>query len=283
MCAAIDMLSSDHNRFYGRSIPPGFLTDYTIPQARRLTTRGHSSPSLSVIKPIHLNLKAAPRSILRLQKDKPNKNVVFADAKGLALEQVRFMTEPSHVPPFWLKKLIPSPPPERKLTQQFVDVWEPKFVQPASDYIEFRRRICEENVVLENVIVKKESALDGTVKVKNIGFTKEVLIRATPDGWRTYEDTSSEFIETGPAGKNGVSLYDTFGFRLQLPIHSRRLDFCVSFRCNDSEYWDNNFGANYTVEKASVKKDRPASLARIQNGNSWRSRTEATDGTTPYW
>lgn len=35
-------------------------------------------------------------------------------------------------------------------------------------------------------------------------------------------------------------LYDTFSFKLILPPISRKLEFCVCFRCDGTEYWDSN-------------------------------------------
>ncbi|KAG6461200.1 hypothetical protein O3G_MSEX012483 [Manduca sexta] len=223
-------------------------------------------------------------SCIKISTEKKKKKVVFADDRGFALEQVKFMTEPSHVPPYWALKVVSSPSPERKPPPApIVDLWESRFAQPASDYVEFRRRITQDCVTLENVIIKQnECAVDGTVKVKNLDFGKEVFVRASSDGWTTSEDTYCAFVESGPLGPNGTSLYDTFGFRLQLPIHSRRLDFCVCFRCKGSEYWDNNKGHNYTIEKSSVRNTPGVSCARIKYGNSWTSRSDST-GNTPYW
>ncbi|XP_013144086.1 PREDICTED: protein phosphatase 1 regulatory subunit 3B-B [Papilio polytes] len=282
MCAAIDMLASEQ-LFYGHSPPAGFLTDYTPPRRQtKITARGYSSPCLSVLKPVQLTLKSAPRSCIRLSTEKKKKHVVFADDRGFALEHVKFMTEPSHVPPYWAFKVVASPPVERKV-KPVLDLWETRFVQPASDYLEFRRRITEECVSLENVIVKQnELAVDGTVKVKNLDYLKEVFVRTTPDGWSTKEDTYCAFIESGPLLQNGVSTYDTFGFQLQLPIHSRRLDFCVGFRCQGKEFWDNNNGKNYTIEKSSTKSSPAVSCARINYGNSWSVKADY-NGNTPYW
>lgn len=287
MCAAIDMLASEH--FYGHSPPPGFLTDYSLSTPRRpskLTAihRGFSAPCLLPLKPLQLTLKAAQRSCIKLSNEKKKKRVVFADDKGLALEQIKFMTEPSHVPPYWALRVVSSPPPEAKPPPKpVIDHWEPRFVQPASDYVEFRRKITEDCVALENVIVKQqECAVDGTVKVKNLDFGKEVVVRVTSDGWTTSEDYSCAFLESGPLNANGESLYDTFSFRLQLPIHSRRLDFCVSFKCKGNEYWDNNKGLNYTIEKASVRSTPAVSCARINYGNSWTTRSDC-NANVPYW
>lgn len=45
------------------------------------------------------------------------------------------------------------------------------------------------NVSLENVIVKEnDSIVVGTVKVKNISFHKEVIVRTTWDDWKSQED-----------------------------------------------------------------------------------------------
>lgn len=284
MCAAIDMLASES--FYGHSPPAGFLSDYSIPPRRptKLTTRGFSAPCLTPLKPVQLTLKSAPRSCIRISNEKKKKKVVFADDRGFALEQIKFMTEPSHLPPNWTLKFQSSPPPERKEPPKpVVDLWETRFVQPASNYLEFRRRVTQDCVSLENVIVKQnECAVDGTVKVKNLDFAKEVFVRMSSDGWLTSEDTFCAFVEPGPLNQNGVSTYDTFGFRLQLPIHSRRLEFCVCFRCKGEEYWDNNGGSNYCIEKASVRSTPAISCARIKYGNSWTTRSKG-DENVPYW
>lgn len=55
--------------------------------------------------------------------------------------------------------------------------------------IYYRRRLESIKVSLENVIVKEnESMVVGTIKVKNISFNKEVIVRASWDNWKTQED-----------------------------------------------------------------------------------------------
>lgn len=68
---------------------------------------------------------------------KPKKRVVFADDKGLELEQVKIMSEPSTQPPTWSLQFLAhvtqgmiSPVPQEQ--------WTVDFRQPASDYLEFR-------------------------------------------------------------------------------------------------------------------------------------------------
>lgn len=65
------------------------------------------------------------------------KRVIFADDKGLELEQVKIMSEPSTQPPTWSLQFLAhvtqgmiSPVPQEQ--------WTIDFRQPASDYLEFR-------------------------------------------------------------------------------------------------------------------------------------------------
>lgn len=54
----------------------------------------------------------------------------------------------------------------------------------------YREKLDSCNVSLENVIVKeKDSMVIGTVKVKNLCFHKEVIVRSTWDNWKTQQDT----------------------------------------------------------------------------------------------
>lgn len=53
----------------------------------------------------------------------------------------------------------------------------------------FRQKLETNNVSLENVIVKEnDSIVVGTVKVKNVSFHKEVIVRTTWDDWKSQED-----------------------------------------------------------------------------------------------
>jgi len=67
----------------------------------------------------------------------PKKHVIFADDEGLSLTEVRVMSEPSNVPPYWSMKFL------EQITQGLVsphppDQWTVDFKQPASDYLSFR-------------------------------------------------------------------------------------------------------------------------------------------------
>lgn len=110
-----------------------------------------------------------------------------------------------------------------------------------------RRRLEEKNVSLENVIIKEaESCVVGTVKVKNLSFHKEVIIRATSDEWKTHEDVQCTYTKVGNTN-NAYYIYDTFSFKITLPPTSRRLEFCVCYKFDELEYWDNNQVSTYII------------------------------------
>lgn len=183
---------------------------------------------------------------------KLKKKVVFADDKGMSLTHVRFMTEPSSVPPLLSSRFL-AQVTKGLSAEVSPEPWEVTFPQPASDYVDFRRKLDQEKVSLENVIVKEsEECVLGTIKVKNINFHKEVIVRSTSDDWKTSEDTYCKFVNNNPglqATSGHYVLYDTFSFRLTLPPKSKRIEFCVCFRCDEDEYWDNNDGKNYILLK----------------------------------
>uniref|UniRef100_W8C3J6 Protein phosphatase 1 regulatory subunit 3C n=2 Tax=Ceratitis capitata TaxID=7213 RepID=W8C3J6_CERCA len=179
------------------------------------------------------------------------KRVIFADDEGQPLTEVRVMSEPSNVPPLWSTKFL------EQITQGLVsphpaDQWTVDFKQPASDYLTFRKKIDQDLVSLENVIVKdEESIVVGTVKVKNVSFEKEVIVRVTWDDWKNQQDIFCTFARAyGPATYAHV-VFDTFSFKITLPPSSKRLEFCICYRANNQEYWDNNDGKNYTITKRS--------------------------------
>lgn len=205
-----------------------------------------------------LSSGSLPIDSLRNSSDgsnKQKKRVVFADDRGRPLTQVRVMSEPSNVPPLWstaylagvtgglLRSKIDS---EDAL--EFSSPWQVTFPQPASDYLAFRRKLDQENVSLENVIVREsEHCLVGTIKVRNLAYDKEVVVRASTDSWKTLEDIYCTYVEQ--PGAPALILYDTFRFRITLPLKSNVIEFCVRYRTDGKEYWDNNEGKNFIVRK----------------------------------
>lgn len=169
------------------------------------------------------------------------------------------MKEPSNVPPLWannfvakvLKSRETSSPCTKVLSNSGQYPWEMCFAQPASDYLTYRRKLDQEGVSLENVIIREaDQCLVGTVKVKNVAYDKEVIIRVSSDCWVTHEDVHCSFVEQPGARQTTLTnLYDTFRFNLTLPVKSNVIEFCVRYRTDGSEFWDNNDSKNYIVKK----------------------------------
>ncbi|XP_018324895.1 protein phosphatase 1 regulatory subunit 3B isoform X2 [Agrilus planipennis] len=272
MPADYEMLVSHSPPVYTR-----FLTDHhfhmgydSYPRFTQGNCRSLSANSIPITSlkerepsppPSSSSTSRRPCLVTRNQKSKSSneltaygkKKVVFADDRGMSLTHVRIMNEPSNVPPLLSSKFLAevtkglTAEPEAK-----TEPWEVTFQQPASDYVGFRAKLDENKVSLENVIVKEsEDVVIGTVKVKNISFEKEVLVRYTFDSWETHQDVYCTYQPSQSQGATSSAyiLYDTFTFKLTLPPKSRKIEFCICFRVNDDEYWDNNGGRNYVIAK----------------------------------
>lgn len=201
------------------------------------------------------------------------KRVVFADDRGMALTQIRVMTEPSNAPPVWSVRFLAQVTQGMSAEPTVVhEPWEITFSQPAAEYLEFRKRLDTQKVSLENVIVKDvEQAIVGTIKVCNIAFDKQVFIRYTVDSWKSYKDQDCTFVGNTSSSVSGTttsvgafSLYDTFSFRIEMAPNSRNIDFCVCFQCGGTEFWDNNGTRNYSVVK-KVLRAKYGKMAATQN------------------
>lgn len=207
-----------------------------------------------------------PTSPTRLKK-----KVVFADDRGLSLTQVRVMREPSDCPPLWtlefLAQVTRGVAAAAAAASSDGNAWETSFPQPAADYLAFRRRLDTNAISLENAVVvvgntpeDSSAALVGTVKVKNLAFQKEVCLRHSFDNWASHGDVECSFVPSSPP-LAPPALYDTFSFSVRLPSDARRLEFCLRFRCEGSEHWDNNEGNNYVVLRPLAPPDTGAASA----------------------
>ena len=116
------------------------------------------------------------------------------------------------------------------------------FTQPSLQP-DFFERVKTDNVVLESVRQEPRS-LHGIVRVQNVAYNKEVVIRWTHDSWRTSHDTCCVFCSNDG---------DTDRFAFELPINGDDVSFCIRYRVEGGEYWDNNQGSNYTVTSASSR------------------------------
>lgn len=256
------------------------------------TPKMPASPRRSclVVRPEDLSSPEEERPAIELEsptspdghdRRNPKKKVVFADDQGGQLTHVRFMKEPSYMPPTWSLQFLAhvtqgmiSPVPQEQ--------WVVDFRQPASAYLEFRQKVEEKNVSLENVIIKEtEHLIVGTVKVKNVSFHKEVIVRSSCDGWKTHEDTYCTYTVVGSGAASAYTVHDTFSFKLTLPPKSRRIEFCVCFKCDIGEFWDNNEGHNYSLTNRVMPRQETSIFfpphSAFNNNSSHNSNSSSTN------
>ncbi|OQR76271.1 protein phosphatase 1 regulatory subunit 3C-B isoform 1 [Tropilaelaps mercedesae] len=203
-------------------------------------------PAKSCLSPKSSSNQSSRSEPLSLTKAK--RKVSFADDRGLSLTEVRVMKNEINELPRWTQQLLFQSLPARS-ESTVISTWDPLFPQPASNYLEFRKRIEEKYVALENVIVKKDDdLLTGTIKVKNVTFEKHVFVRATFDCWSSYCDYPAIFVSQGACPV--PAFFDTFSFSIKVPAMASRygiLEMCVGYKTPQGEYWDSNGGKNYKL------------------------------------
>jgi hypothetical protein len=220
-------------------------------------------------------------SLSSISTSSTKKRVSFADVYGKELFSVRTMSEPSNCPPKLTSKIVqyflnrefsptdasPMNPnlnrfnfPTNDLARNYdygisasnytndvrqmsgsIAVYSLNFNQPASDYVKFRQKIEQNYVSLENVLLNRFQ-INGTIKVKNIHFHKQVFVRCSFNNWTSYQDYQAQFVpndyytvsstfnspthsssavfygtSTNIAYQSSHKEFDTFRFEFQLP------------------------------------------------------------------
>lgn len=136
-------------------------------------------------------------------------------------------------------------------------------------------------VLLENVFLSADKTnLVGHVAVKNLSFQKNVAIRFTLDNWNAVTEVSAEY-NADVRKKVKTAGYDRFTFVLKLAdlpqhtVNGGSFEFCVRYRCEAGEFWDNNNGQNYALRfSRSSAAARAASQGRPRPRMHRRSKTE---------
>ncbi|CAG5116955.1 unnamed protein product, partial [Candidula unifasciata] len=221
------------------------------------------------------------------------KKVSFADHKGLALAQVRLVKEGSDEPPHLNPEILSSLTEGANADITCKPPIKLCFSQPASDYLAFRDKVSKNLVALENVILK-DYTVEGTIKVKNITFEKQVFVRISWDEWKTFEDISATYIP-GP-GSSYTDSFDTFSFKIDIPPNfdvSKKIQFAVCFKENGIEHWDSNGGKNYCIVSENYGYNEPSSKVSTKSSDwisdtfveGWKdfSESQEEESSTPYY
>lgn len=183
-----------------------------------------------------------------------NKHVVFADSQGLSLTAVREFSddeEQSDLDP------LPSLQDLGSMTEDgyscTVSTCCPGtrlklgFPQPSADFQAFRAKLAESMVILENCSVT-DLTIQGTVRVRNTSFQKDVSVRITFDSWQSYRDVPCTYLQK----RFGGPQTDIFEFNITVPKvldAKRKIEFCLRYLPGGQSepFWDNNNGQNYSI------------------------------------
>jgi protein phosphatase 1 regulatory subunit 3A/B/C/D/E len=234
---------------------PKNTRNYRKPEIMRQKTITHLNADILLSKleqaAIGLSREDSPKRPRSPKKSK--KKLSFADDHGLPLTTEKIIHELPHEPPsingsekidLLVKKLKLTIPLKKQETENR-KAFAFDFQQPMSNYIAFKENLESNKVALENIVCRNRSIL-GTIKVRNISFEKEVLVRITYDSWRTFTDIQTKHIKNAYEG----NLQDTFKFTTNVPKTYNpqyNIEFCICFKSGEEEYWDNNSDKNYKM------------------------------------
>ncbi|GIY95789.1 protein phosphatase 1 regulatory subunit 3D [Caerostris extrusa] len=127
----------------------------------------------------------------------------------------------------------------------------PEFEQPG-DEAEFMERVHNQKSCLENVVVS-DLKVTGTVRVLNMGFSKEVAVRYSLNEWACFFEEEAEYL---PESSDGVTDKFSFSITPQCMRDGERLIFVLRYKVNGQQFWDNNRHRNY-IMKYQQKRPRP--------------------------
>lgn len=179
------------------------------------------------------------------------KKVQFADLVGRQLEFVKNITPSSSednlcaVVGAWKSHYDIN----GNLLPRRVKYLSPCFIQPSKAVESFTKRIYSQNVCLENIVCEN-FVVTGVIRVTNLCYSKEVIVRFTQDSWKTYQDICADYMSSCSDGKT-----DKFSFRITLPHDfkaNRFMELAICYRVCNQEFWDNNNTSNYRIRCLEV-------------------------------
>ena len=78
--------------------------------------------------------------------------------------------------------------------------------------------------------------------LQNYGYHKNVFVRYTTNGWKTYHDQAMSYSKSNT---NGTEVW-TAGLKIgAAAAASESFQYAICYQVNGKEYWANNFGENY--------------------------------------
>ncbi|XP_075701651.1 protein phosphatase 1 regulatory subunit 3D [Rhinoderma darwinii] len=207
--------------------------------------------------------KSLPSSLERRSaaKCRPQCHKVrFADSLGLELAEVKVFNigdNPS-IPLHVLSRLsINSDLCCSQDLEVSIQYLEPDFKQPA-ECGDFLERLHRYRVCLEQVTSSEELGISGTIRVLDLAFEKTVSVRYSFTDWKTHCDARAIWQKRDDAD---VPDTDVFAFVIPLPPFLQQIcsvvQFAIKYQVAGEDYWDNNYGKNYTFISKSHQLKMP--------------------------
>ncbi|XP_072267861.1 protein phosphatase 1 regulatory subunit 3G [Pyxicephalus adspersus] len=182
---------------------------------------------------------------------KLKKKVQFADSLGLTLASIKHFlpSDEPLVPQAVLARLQSYPPTGRGQRSELILEEEFSSAEPAPSETtpaELLARLDGLGVCLEQVSASRLGVF-GYVLAKDPGETAQVKIRYTFNEWLSFLDCPAT-----PAGQSAALLPSSgcqrFYFNLCYPPSTSCIHFAICYSpSHGQEIWDNNEGANYTI------------------------------------
>ncbi|XP_069607315.1 protein phosphatase 1 regulatory subunit 3D isoform X1 [Ranitomeya imitator] len=186
--------------------------------------------------------------------------VRFADSLGLELAEVKVFNTGDNpfIPLHVLSRL--SINSDLCCSQDFevsIQYLEPDFKQPVEGG-DFPERLHQYCVCLEKVTSSEELGISGTIRVVNLAFEKMVLVRYSFTNWKTHYEAKATWQKSDATVVPGT---DIFAFVIPLPPFLQQIcsvvQFAIRYQVAGKDYWDNNYGKNYTFISKSHRLKMP--------------------------
>ena len=106
------------------------------------------------------------------------------------------------------------------------------------DAAEFCNSSISEEICFDDSV--QDVSIIGFAVVNSRTFVKNVFVRVTEDGWKTFKDVEAHHFYIKAASNT-----DTFRFEFELS--GEAAEYALSYQVNGETFWDNNMGQNYSI------------------------------------
>ncbi|CAK8683012.1 unnamed protein product [Clavelina lepadiformis] len=207
------------------------------------TTTNGSEENLSDRVDLHTTVSESlferPPAVDRL---KASKSVSFADRQGGKLVEIcefdgsaDFVAEFNRAHGDLTSRSYPSPPNQSPEPERYFLLFPQPFINQNFSAVLWSQSVCLQSARIMN------NTANGSIKVMNLAYQKQVDIKITSDMWSTcwYQHTTYSHSESEEV--------DVFVFNFIIPATARFVKFCIRYFCQGRYYWDNNRGMDYCI------------------------------------